>query len=214
MKPVLRATFSWLTDIEVDQVAERLQVHVSDTMSARDQMLAFGRILDQIGLRVTGPLLLSLVGRGSKTAAVEVARDISRARFERAFYDTSAETPAGAGTIDTAAVSELLRGQLADLAFQPHSSKDLEALSARVGDAIGLLKHVAGDVRWLKSSIDTERQLRRYINKHGPLEEPAAAAASDQERRNIIGNLAQSLQKDYYRSNTGRPMPDPEPHEG
>lgn len=87
----------------------------------------------------------------------------------------------------------------------------VEEALARVPGAFGasdsdrvlpLIEGLAGDVRWLKSTIDTERQLRRYREAHGPLPEHQAPQGppSAADRRTVVQELASSLERERFTS--------------
>lgn len=78
-----------------------------------------------------------------------------------------------------------------------------------------LLEGVLGEVRWLKSTIDTERQLRRYREAHGPLPEhqPPKGPATTEERRDIVHQLAHSLERDRYSAHVVSPIDSADGHD-
>lgn len=236
--PPLIASFPWLTEAEAEGVAEQLG-EIDGFTSAAEQISAFASALDRAGLPPTSTLLLNLVGRGSKKTAVDVARNVARARFEQAMQlQTQVHGAIGAGAAGTPGLGEAeVRAVVhtaveAALAMRPNSfgGGDLVAAAAGLGEkqvrevvhatveatlammpgAFGggagdervckMLDSVLGEVRWLKSTIDTERQLRRYREAHGPLPEHQApkGPATTEERRDIVHQLAHSLERDRY----------------
>jgi hypothetical protein len=60
---------------------------------------------------------------------------------------------------------------------------------------IKLLEGLSGEVQWLRSAIDTERQLRRYREVHGPLPEHQASQGP--------ATTAHSLERDRFGSRVG-----------
>lgn len=84
------------------------------------------------------------------------------------------------------------------------------AFGGGVGDerVLKMLESVLGEVRWLKSTIDTERQLRRYREVHGPLPEHQApkGPATTEERRDIVHQLAHSLERNRYSAHVASPI--------
>ena len=237
----LIASFPWLTEAEASGVAEQLG-EVEGFASAAEQISALASVLDRAGLPPTSTLLLNLAGRGSKKTAVDVARNVARARFEHATrlrtqghgcggaINMAPVVDAGLGEADVcaavrAAVEEALATRtnlvaggdqaataagLSETQVREIVHATVEATLAMMPGAFGggagderilkLIEGVLGEVRWLRSTIDTERQLRRYREAHGPLPEHQApkGPATTEERRDIVHQLAHSLERDRY----------------
>jgi len=198
--------FSWLSQEEAREVAEGLDKESDARLSAKPQMEKFANLLDRFGLRVTAPLLMALSGRGSKGAAVDVVRELSRRRFDEAKkirtdldvvpdkLRVDISRPAAGEHIDVSTLVDAVSREVTEImqnALDKFSS--LPALQ----NAARMLEVTAGDVNWLKSTIDTERQLRRHVEINGVLPEPAAPSASDpaKARRAIVAVLSESLQE-------------------
>lgn len=205
----LIASFPWLTEVEAAGVAQLVR-NVGHSTAAADQIAAIAAALENAGLPPTSTLLLNLAGRGSKATAVEATRRIARARFERARgmgHSTAPATPAAPAT--STALPELSETQVRDVA---HAA--VEAMLAMMpgsfasgsGDdrVLKLLEGLSGEVHWLRSTIDTERQLRRYREAHGPLPEHQVAPASTADRREVVQQLANSLERKRFGAHVGR----------
>lgn len=218
-------------------MAVLLQAVRLDTIPAKAQMQRYGEVLDNMGLRVAAPLLMAVCGRGSKTAAVEVVRDISRQRFDQARarekprseqvmkVDAGLSIPALPTSpifnseimpalikevISEAIQQEFLNITLLNTATPSQQDSHSDAsLTQMLTKVLSDVQYLSGEMRWLKSTIDTERQLRRYLEKHGALSEPKAPAPADpdQVRRERIQNLSTSLSQDHYKSITGGGRP-------
>jgi hypothetical protein len=246
----LIASFPWLTEAEASGVAEQLG-EVEGFASAAEQIGALASVLDRAGLPPTSTLLLNLAGRGSKKTAVDVARNVARARFEHATCLRFQGHGCGSGAISVAPATDAGLGEAdvratvraaveAALATRPNlvvggdqvataaglSEKQVreivhatvEATLAMMPGAFGggagderilkLIEGVLGEVRWLRSTIDTERQLRRYREAHGPLPEHQApkGPATTEERRDIVHQLAHSLERDRYSAHVASPI--------
>lgn len=207
--PPLIASFPWLTESEAAGVGQQL-VQAGQFSSAAEQMASIAAVLENSGLPPTSTLILSLAGRGSKATAVEIARSVARARFERArtatrpANDSALVAPeAPAMGLEEAQVRDVVHAAVeAMLAVTPG------VFASRAGDdrVIKLLEGLSGEVHWLRSTIDTERQLRRYREAHGPLPEHQAShgPATTAERRNVVQRLAQSLERDRFIAHVGR----------
>ena len=205
--PPLLASFPWLTDKEALAVAELLP-RGADSSAASEQMRSIAATLEEAGLPPTSTLLLALAGRGSKATAVEIARVTARSRFEAAkgaagrSVHPSVAQPAIAAALDDSSIRQIVQATVqATMAMSPAAFAS-DALGDRVFRAIDSL---AGDVSWLKSTIDTERQLRRYRETHGPLPEHqvSQAPSSPQVRRQLVQHLASSLERDRFSSDAG-----------
>lgn len=199
--------FNWLSLEESREVAEALCLEIDPRLSAKPQMEKFAQLLDRFGLRVSAPLLMTLSGRGSKGAAVDVVKELSRRRYDEAKKvrnesgpkDGNAEefgvrsATAGPGIdafVVIEAVGREMKGIMQDALEKANSMPALVS-------AIRMLENTAGDLSWLKSTIDTERQLRRHMEANGSLPEPRAPSSSDpaKERRLIVSQLHDSLQE-------------------
>jgi hypothetical protein len=206
--PPLISSFPWLTEDEATDVAQRL-AEAGVFATAADQLAAFAVVLDGLGLPPTSTLLLSLAGRGSKATAVSVSRATARARFEQARQGAAQVVDASAA--GTVAKGGLDGDQLRDLLHATVESV-LAAMPGAFGTTSGderilqLLEGVSGEVRWLRSTIDTERQLRRYREVHGPLPEHQApqGRATAEERRGVVHQLADSLERERFQAHVGR----------
>lgn len=207
--PHLSASFPWLADNEAAAVAESLPPP-DESVSAATQMSELAAALDQVGLPPTSTLLLSLAGRGSKGTAVAIARGAARARFERASATTHypQAQPAAVTPVPAAGISEAQVRQVAQAAVESMLAMMPSAFAGTAHDdrLLPLVESVAGEVRWLRSTIDTERQLRRYREAHGPLPEHQApqGPATTEERRTVVQQLAHSLERDRFASHVGR----------
>jgi len=201
--PSLIASFPWLTEAEAADVAQLLH-DVDPTSSAADQIAALAQVLDKAGLPPTSTLLLNLAGRGSKATAVAAARKTARARFERARIPssdahavTAAAAVAPAAQINETQVRDLVHATVEGvLAMMPGT------FATGAGDerVFKLLEGLTGEMHWLRSTIDTERQLRRYREVHGPLPEHQApqGSATTAERREVVQQLAASLERERF----------------
>lgn len=204
--PFLLTSFPWLTEPEAAGVAAHL-AQVEQFQSAADQIQAFALVLDQAGLPPTSTLLLSLAGRGSKQTAVAVARATARARFERAASEKAARAERDGASPAPTALSETAVRQMVEatvesvMATLPGSFSSGE-IDERVVKMLGTL---AGDVAWLRSTIDTERQLRRYREAHGPLPEHQAPQGppTTAQRRDVVQQLAGSLERERFKAHVG-----------
>lgn len=208
--PLIKS-FPWLTEAEAAGVAEQLG-HATPSKSAADHLAALATILDQAGLPPTSTLLLTLAGRGSKDTAVSVAREFARARFDKAQKAVVRDHGAGESTaVAATAGAPWDEGRVRQLVQATVESALSMMPGAFAGGAIDdralrLLEGVSGEVRWLRSTIDTERQLRRYREAHGPLPEHQApqGPAAPAQRRDVVQQLAGSLERDRFGSQAGR----------
>lgn len=205
----LIASFPWLTEVEVAGVAQ-LVGNVDQSTSAADQITAIAAALENAGLPPTSTLLLNLAGRGSKATAVEATRRIARARFERARgmkHPTALATPATpASPISPPGMSETQVRDVAHAAVETMLAMMPGAFASGAGDdrVLKLLEGLSGEVHWLRSTIDTERQLRRYREAHGPLPEHQAGPATTADRRDVVQQLANSLERERFGAHVGR----------
>ncbi|CAN7752054.1 hypothetical protein [Duganella sp. LjRoot269] len=201
MKPIreaLAASFPWLDAAEIEQVCRRLQV--DENGSAIERMRVTADTLDILGLPPTSSLLLAIVGRGSKGAAVQVARETARSRFERASRAPGPSAP-GATQIDATSI----RAMLLEAVTQLRAPSSIPAAESEI---VQMLRSVSGDVNWLKSTIDTERQLRKHMEQHGAVvEESHKQPDRVQERRAIVSDLARSLEANRFGSHYRAPDP-------
>lgn len=210
IRPLI-ASFSWLTESEAASVAAALPPP-DPTAPAADHMGRLASSLDNAGLFATSTLLLAL-SHGSKGTAVAVARAAARARFERAGEGGAVRTV----TVPTCASSPVptpaspTGGNIGEEQLRQIVLATVEEALARAPGAfdasdsdrvLPLIEGLAGDVRWLKSTIDTERQLRRYREAHGPLPEHQAPQGppSAAERRTVVQELASSLERERFTS--------------
>ena len=122
----LIASFPWLTQAEAAGVAEQLG-EADRSGSAAELIGTFAFVLDRAGLPPTSTLLLNLAGRGSKKTAVDVARNVARARFERARqlqtrgYGAIGAAPAVPSGLNEAEVRAVVRVAMdAALAMRPN----------------------------------------------------------------------------------------------
>lgn len=207
----LLASFPWLTPEEVSNISEQLRGVLEEGVSAIDQMRSVAAVLESSGLPPTSSLLLSIVGRGSKNTAVQIARDTARKRFEQAkaaiTKQAATTAPSPGSDIDAAAIVDILRKVLSEqtpVAPAPATSPEI----------LELLSMIAGDVRWLKSTIDTERQLRRYQETYGHLREPGVTPTNPQERRTLVASLTGTLERDRFKGSVSSVPDDADGHEG
>ena len=211
IRPLI-ASFPWLTESEAGDVAAALP-SPDPSAPAADHMNRLAVALDNAGLLATSTLLLAL-SHGSKGTAVAVARRAARSRFERAGAAaafpsevdcgrTPSPVPAPGSTPapqDPRTGEEQLR-RCVQATVEDVLAKLPGAFGALDSDRIvPLLEGLAGEVRWLKSTIDTERQLRRYREAHGPLPEHQApqGPASAADRRSVVAGLASSLEQQRF----------------
>lgn len=215
---LLQRTFGWLTSNEANLVASTLEDGVADDLPAGEQMAEMASILESFGMRITAPLLMGLVGKGSKGSAVDVVREFSRTKFEEKIKSKGVvvETVTE-DSLNTRVKSPALPTAPAAHAVHPDVEFDMDGLADRVahllneklgGQFASLVKQLqlqtselqllTGELSWLKAGLDTERQLRRHIEKHGPLAEPSAPVYSASDRRKIISNLGASLQSSKF----------------
>lgn len=181
--------------------------------SAIDRMVAIGGVLEANGLPPTSVLLLNLSGRGSKGTAVQVARDLARARFEKARTPAVPARPVDVGAapaglrqedlqIMAEEVAHLIAVRLA--AEQPTGA--VEQRETRVEQMLDQVIEATGGIRgelvWLKSTIDTERELRRQLQDRfaaAPQQATPAPAAPVPRQRQVISNLTSSLERDRFK---------------
>lgn len=205
--PALIASFPWLTEIEAAGVVHLLG-DVDSSTSAADQMAKIAAVLENAGLPPTSTLLLNLAGRGSKATAVEIARSTARARFERArslsspIQKTALVALGAAPVLNETQVRDVAHAAVeAMLAMMPGT------FASGAGDdrVLKLLEGLSGEVLWLRSTIDTERQLRRYREAHGPLPEyqVSQGPTTTVERRDIVQQLAHSLERQRFGTHVG-----------
>ena len=209
----LIASFPWLTAIEAASVAQLLG-EVDQSTSAADQIANIAAVLENAGLPPTSTLLLNLAGRGSKATAVAAARSIARARFERArtvirrAQDAAPAASAAPAPAPAPALTETQVREVAHAAVEAMLAMMPGAFASGAGDdrVLKLLEGLSGEVHWLRSTIDTERQLRRYREVHGPLPEHQAAQgpATTAERRDVVQRLANSLERERFVAHVGR----------
>jgi hypothetical protein len=205
----LIASFPWLTEVEAAGVAQLVE-DVDQSSSAADQIAAIAAVLENAGLPPTSTLLLNLAGRGSKATAVDAARRIARARFERAksvIHPTAHPAPmTPASTVPPHEMSEAQVRDVAHAAVEAMLAMMPGAFASGAGDdrVLKLLEGLSGEVHWLRSTIDTERQLRRYREAHGPLPEHQVAPATTADRRDVVQQLANSLERERFGAHVGR----------
>ncbi len=201
MKPIreaLAASFPWLDAGETEQVCQQLQV--GENGSAIERMRVTADTLDMLGLPPTSSLLLAIVGRGSKGAAVQVARETARGRFERATRAPRQSAP-GVAQVDATSVRAMLLEAVTQL-------RSPSSMSATESEIVQMLRSVSGDVNWLKSTIDTERQLRKHLEQPGAaVQEGQKQPSRVQERRAIVSDLARSLESNRFGSSFCAPDP-------
>ena len=201
----LIASFPWLTEVEATGVAQSVE-DVDQSTSAADLIAAIAAVLENAGLPPTSTLLLNLAGRGSKATAVDAARGIARARFERAksvIHPTAHPAPV---TVPPHEMSEAQVRDVAHAAVEAMLAMMPGAFASGAGDdrVLKLLEGLSGEVHWLRSTIDTERQLRRYREAHGPLPEHQVAPATTADRREVVQQLANSLERERFGAHVGR----------
>lgn len=211
IRPLI-ASFPWLTESEASGVAAALP-SPDPAVSAADHMSRLAVALDNAGLLATSTLLLAL-SHGSKGTAVAVARRAARTRFERAGAAAALPPEGGSGRTPSPApgptpapresyIDEEQLRRCVQATVEDVLAKLPGAFGASDSDRIvPLLEGLAGEVRWLKSTIDTERQLRRYRESHGPLPEHQApqGPASAADRRSVVAGLASSLERQRFTS--------------
>jgi len=208
--PSLIASFPWMTEAEAAGVA-KLLADVDPTTSAADQIAGLAEVLDKAGLPPTSTLLLNLAGRGSKATAVAAARTTARARFERArcAIPEPHVLPAAAPATPAASINEAQVRELVHTTVEGVLAMMPGAFATGTGDerVFKLLEGLSGEMHWLRSTIDTERQLRRYREVHGPLPEHQASqgAATTAERREVVQQLAESLERDRFGAHVRAP---------
>lgn len=201
IQEALSASFPWLERAEIEEVA--VQLHTGGAGSGIERMRAVAKTLDQLGLPPTSSLLLSIVGRGSKGAAVQVARETARTRFERAALSPQPLEPA-ASSIDESNLRAILFEAVSQLRGQVANASTAET------ELVQMVRSISGELNWLKSTIDTERQLRKQLELHGTQvgetkKSPSTSRA--QERRAIVADLARSLETDRFGANYRGPDP-------
>jgi len=207
----LIASFPWLTEGEAASVAAALPPPDS-TASAAEHMGRLASSLDKAGLMATSTLLVA-ISHGSKKTAVAVARAAARARFERAggAQAIQSEMATSHASSLVSAPASPAGGDIGEKQVRQIVLATVEEALARAPGAFGasdtdrvlpLIEGLAGDVRWLKSTIDTERQLRRYREAHGPLPEHQAPQGppTAAERRTVVQELASSLERERFTS--------------
>lgn len=200
----LLTSFPWLTPTEAALVSQYLPC-ADAGKTASMQMQAIAIALDQAGLPPTSTLLLALAGRGSKATAVSVARAAGRARYEGAkkaahqVPSNQRSNPTENLVVDEATVRGIIQSTVKAALALMSSAIEGETANERTLKAVEILSE---DVRWLKSTIDTERQLRKYRELEGPLSEyqvnklpPTAEARSE-----VVRQLSDSLERDRLTS--------------
>jgi hypothetical protein len=210
---ILSAHYPCLTQAEVGEVARSLEARLDETQSGRRQMRVFAETLDELGLPPSAQLLMNLVGKGSKTAATEVVREVARIRFDRARQAGADENtfknwevlPASVPA-DITQIMAAIEGRLSQLTATPAVAAGQAA--SVFEEILSLARHTSSEVRWLKSAIDTERQLARYQNQFGPMPDPAAPRPPEtkEARQQVIHSLTANLQKNYFKGPVG-PLP-------
>ena len=194
-EPIIEKNFSFLNPGEIETVAQYLRLAVDTHIQAKYQMQKYAEVLEKNGLRATAPLLLELAGRGSKTAAVEVVSRLNRARFDHA---SRRDNVAAALPVEHKS-TRIEDGTPTSPLNADHGQRIQEFLNeSLMTEFEGLKKHVRSiesTVGWLRTTIDTERQLTRYKNKFGDLAEPTARSEpyTDAERKLLIDNFTESL---------------------
>ncbi|MFC5511083.1 hypothetical protein ACFPOU_08080 [Massilia jejuensis] len=211
IRPLI-ASFPWLTESEASGVAAALP-SPDPAAPAADHMSRLAAALDTAGLLATSTLLLAL-SHGSKGTAVAVARRAARSRFERAGAAAALPSDADHGRTPSPAPGPMPAPRdpyIGEEQLRRCVQATVEDVLAKLPGAFGasdsdrivpLLEGLAGEVRWLKSTIDTERQLRRYREAHGPLPEHQApqGPASAADRRSVVAGLASSLEQQRFTS--------------
>jgi len=213
IRPLI-ASFPWLTESEASGVAAALP-SPDPAAPAAAHMSRLAVALDTAGLFATSTLLLAL-SHGSKGTAVAIARRAARSRFEHAGAAAALPPEADYGCIPSPApasgpmpvprdpyVSEEQLRRCVQATVEDVLAKLPGAFGASDSDRIvPLLQGLADEVCWLKSTIDTERQLRRYREAHGPLPEHQAVQgpASAADRRSVVAGLASSLEQQRFAS--------------
>lgn len=197
----LLASYPWLTATEAAAVYENLPSPIAG-VPATELIRTIAEHLEERGLPPTSSLLLTLAGRGSKTVAVRVSREIARRRFERA---AGKPNPTTVVTSTVRASSDQIEVAQSSLSSAVYELRALVA-NAQSPDTAPILASIAGDVAWLKSTIDTERQLHRYQAKYGPLTDIAVQGATDAaQRRTKVGDLTSSLEAVRFKGDATPP---------
>lgn len=204
----LAQTFPWLTPAECDSVAEHVRQQDRPDLSARERMRRLVCSLDDFGLRLSSTRLLQILGAGSKSDAVNVMQIFARERFDRAVQEKThiGNAEARPQTQEHASIDqfqEILRQAVAGVSAPARTETDLHQLQQQLAGLSGLVNHMAGDLRWLKSTIDTERQLRRYQETYGDLAE--TPRAPETSRRQVVNQLTGTLQASYVKAQTQAP---------
>jgi putative cofactor-binding repeat protein len=224
---ILAHAFPWLHAPEAEKVATALHEVIQGESRFKDKMQACAYLLERHGLRASAPLLQELVGRGSKRDAVDIVREVARYRFDQAqasltgqvVQPTSSAMPALLPTDDL--VEQLVQKLAAHPIYQtppqmtPPATNDQAA--ADLVHIRAQVDHLVGHMKWLTSTIETERRLRQELMKnHGAHDHHVAAqtgmdaveAARGRVRRGIIEDLGRSLEANRFGANGGvKPEP-------
>jgi hypothetical protein len=219
---ILTHAFPWLQAFETERVATALHEVVQRESRFKDKMQACAYLLERHGLRATAPLLQELVGRGSKRDAVDIVREVARYRFDQAQASLAGELAPHISSAMPATfpIDELLEQLVQRLpSHQPHPalsqmtpSATSDQAAADLGQIRAQVNHLVGHMKWLTSTIETERRLRQELMKnhgahdhHGAAQTgmEAAEAARGRVRRGIIEDLGRSLEANRFGANAG-----------
>lgn len=213
----LKAEFPWMTGEGVDYVMDEL----GRTRSAgnfKAQMESIAHCLTDMGLVVGPRLLLRLAGGGSNSTATRVVMEQMQRRFDRhverrAISIPGLHAPELVSNCTTttmthpderlfvyrtsAHISDQTKPPPEEITPDPRTAEIMEQMLGTVQLLKQQFERVDGNIAWLKSTIDTERQLRKYMEQKGPLPEPSPTQRTADVNRRIINNLSQQLSEDY-----------------
>lgn len=174
--------YSWLTPEEALTTATKVVERLGSIYSASE----FAAAVEAEGLAASVSLIIDICG-GSKTTAGKIIRDQARKRYLTAQQAVVQTQPSS--EIDFEQLSKLihdaLTGQQAAAAIPDQIITSIAGIDRNIAS-------LAGNVGWLKTMIDSERQLHRYQNRFGSLDEPRATPL---DRKAVISDLTTSLAK-------------------
>lgn len=145
---ILSSTFSFLEQDDIEEICFALKQEFDESLFAKAQMQKFAQVLDSFGLRITSTLLLGICRKGSKSDAIIVARESARSRYTQSRDQRREKMRA---MINNTNQSDLIPIQVE----QRGSSEKFDQMAADIKD-------IAQHMKWMVSTIDSERQLTRY----------------------------------------------------
>lgn len=148
---ILTSTFNFLSDDDISEIGIALKQELDDSLFARAQMQKFAMVLDSFGLRITSTLLLGITKKGSKSDAILVARESAKSRFDQSREVRLQKMRA----VVNAPISSNAK---ASESIDTHYHDKAEKIDQMAAD----VKAISERLKWMVSTIDSERQLTRY----------------------------------------------------